>query len=158
MNDLYFERSERSVTFVVRRIITHYILRAQVLGNLSRNLRHLAQIFGKECAASGIVGQSRKQLFGLFSWGAAEERALILFFINEANKVDLYLVLLDRFHDLFFLDRAVLLKTVSNDDQRLAPLFALFLGIIRSRDDGIEQGCSATGEQFAERIFQFTPV
>src|SRR5262249_51371034 len=90
--------------------------------------------------------------------GLPKKTFRFLFFIKEADHVNLYFILLDRFDYFSFFDRAVLLQPVADDDKCFSPLLALLVSVIGGGNDCVKQRCTTTGEKLAHCILQLTPV
>src|SRR6266508_28596 len=137
--DDYLNRAERAVALVVGRVVADDVLRAQVFGDLGGDGWNLADVFREIGLPARIVGDAREQLLSLLRGRFPEEALLLHLFVNEADQIDLHLVLLDRLHHFLLFDRAVLLQTVGDYDQGLAAALALLLRVIGGGDDRVQQ-------------------
>src|SRR5262245_17227517 len=156
--DAHLDVAECAVALVVGRVIADDVLRAQVFGDLSGDGRNLADVFREIGVPARIVGDAREQFLGLLRGRFPEEALLIIFLVDEADQIDLDLVLLDRLHHFLLFDRAVLLKTVGDHDQGLPALLPLLLRVIGGGDDRVQQRRAAARVEFADGVLEFAPV
>src|SRR5262245_4162095 len=156
--DAHLDVAERAVALVVGRVIADDVLRAQVFGDLSGDGRNLADGSREIGAPAGIVGDAREQFLGLLRGRFPEEALLFHLFVNEADQIDLDLVLLDRLHHFLLFDRTVLLQTVRDHDQGLAAALALLLRVIGGGDDRVKQRRAAARIEIGYGVLEFAPV
>src|SRR5262245_38986948 len=135
--DVYPDCAKSAIAFDVSRVIADDVLRPQLLDDLSDDGGNLADVLREIGPTARIIDDAREQLPGSFRRQFSESEEVHIL-VNEADQMDLNLVLLDRLYHLLLFDRAVLIQTVREHDQGFAAALALLVGEIGGADDGVE--------------------